>query len=92
MNTGQVSHGRVLTSLDDLVGALVVLNEVEHDVSLKVRFPQFERGYPKRAYRSDRRDHFGLQKWNAPRTCAHRSWRTEETCDVAHKCKEDARG
>ena len=50
----------VLTSFDDLVGALVVFNEVEHDVSLKDRFPQFEKGSPNRAYRSVRRDHLGL--------------------------------
>ena len=42
VSAGQVSHGRVLASLDDLVGALVVLDEVEHDVPFKDGLPQVE--------------------------------------------------
>ena len=60
MGAGEVSHGRVLSSFDDLVSALVVLDEVEHDVSFEDRFPQVEGRDPNGADSSARRDHFGL--------------------------------
>ena len=42
MGSSQVSHGRVLAGLDDLIGALVVLDEVEDNVAFEDRLPQVE--------------------------------------------------
>ena len=60
VGSGEVSHGWVLTCLDNLVGAFVVFNEVKHDVSFEDRFPQVEGRDSNCADSCVRRDHFGL--------------------------------
>ena len=92
VSPGEVSHGRSLTSFDDMVGALAILYEVEHDVSLMDRFPLIRRRYPNRAHRSARRDHFGFDGRVLHARLLSALSAGRKTGVVTYKCWEDARG
>ena len=87
-----MSHGRVLTSFDNLVGALVVLDEVEHDVSFEDGFPQVLGRDSNCAYSSVCCNHFGLYG-RVCHACLFGTLRAErEASVVAYEGKENARG
>ena len=92
VSTGEVPHGRVLTSLDDMVGALVILDEVEHNVSLEDGLPQVERWDPNRAYSGVGRDHFGFHCGVCTSRLLSALGAEREAGIDAYETEEDARG